>query len=107
MSNEKTPKGMLVHVYRSDIQATQGPSKTHDTMLLIGIGIPELFTAGDMPIVKLVRRSIGGNEYLHAEPIEPCPSHRRGYMAGGNFIYTSDSRFPNRYPIAVHDRTEG
>jgi len=27
-------------------------------------------------------------------------------MFGGNFIYTSDSRFPNKYPIAIHDRYE-
>tara|TARA_R110000772_G_scaffold261370_2_gene379821 strand:+ start:716 stop:1066 length:351 start_codon:yes stop_codon:yes gene_type:complete len=28
------------------------------------------------------------------------------YMAGGNFIYTSDSRFPGDAPISVHDRLE-
>ena len=27
-------------------------------------------------------------------------------MFGGNFIYTSDSRFPSRAPIQVHDRVE-
>jgi hypothetical protein len=27
-------------------------------------------------------------------------------MFGGNFVYTSDSRFPSNSPIAVHDRVE-
>jgi hypothetical protein len=27
-------------------------------------------------------------------------------MMGGNFVWTSDSRFPNSYPIPVHDRVE-
>lgn len=52
----------------------------------------------------LVSRNLGG-EYLHAEPLEK-PKDTVGPMAGGNFIWTSDGRFPNRYPIAVHDRFE-
>lgn len=35
----------------------------------------------------------------------------RWYMAGGNFLYTSDSRFEeltkSKYPIPIHDRYEG
>ena len=27
-------------------------------------------------------------------------------MFGGNFVYTSDSRFPSDYPIPIHDRFE-
>lgn len=30
----------------------------------------------------------------------------RHSMAGGNFVYTSDSRFPSEAPISVHDRVE-
>lgn len=29
-----------------------------------------------------------------------------GPMFGGNFLYTSDSRFPSDYPIPIHDRYE-
>jgi hypothetical protein len=25
---------------------------------------------------------------------------------GGTFIYSSDSRFPSKYPIPLHDRVE-
>jgi hypothetical protein len=30
----------------------------------------------------------------------------RHSMMGGNFLYTSDSRFPSDAPIAIHDRIE-
>jgi hypothetical protein len=30
----------------------------------------------------------------------------RHSMFGGNFLYTSDSRFPSDAPIAIHDRIE-
>ena len=43
--------------------------------------------------------------YVHAEPVDK-PEGKVGPMFGGNFIYTSDSRFPNDYPIPVHDRFE-
>ena len=57
--------------------------------------------------------------YIVLEPMEPaykgCPIRvkPRGvegwYMNGGNFVYTSDSRFRETYgpaPISVHDRKE-
>ena len=49
------------------------------------------------------------NGYKFAVPfdtIRNANKHRNGPMFGGNFIYTSDSRFPNNYPIPVHDRWE-
>lgn len=57
-------------------------------------------------VLKLVRRE--GLDYIHAEPVI---NRSRWYMAGGNFIYSSDSRFKKitgiQYPVSVHDRTEG
>lgn len=56
-------------------------------------------------VLKLVYRE--HLNYLHAEPII---DRNKRYMAGGNFIYTSDSRFKEltnvRYPVSIHDRTE-
>lgn len=46
-------------------------------------------------------------DYIHAEPII---DRGKWYMAGGNFVKSSDSRFKDltgiRYPVPVHDRTE-
>ena len=100
-------KGLIVNVYRTPgYNCTNGGvTAMHDTVLLIGEGIAEVFEAQEgQPVLKLVKRNIGGCTYLHAEPVERGRSH---YMAGGNFVYTSDSRFPNMYPVSMHDRTEG
>ena len=60
----------------------------------------------DMPILVIRRRTIGGREYLSAVPYEN--EHKRHVMSGGNFVYSSDSRFNDvcPYPIPVHDRME-
>ena len=60
------------------------------------------------PVLKIVRRMFGQEEYVHAEPVFQ-PTGLVGPMAGGNFVYTSDSRYRigvASYPIAVHDRFE-
>ena len=63
----------------------------------------------DAPAVRLVRRRIGGEEYIHAEPVDPCPSGACR-MAGGTFIYSCDSRYReavgHSYPVSLHDRHE-
>lgn len=56
-------------------------------------------------VLKLVYRE--NLDYIHAEPVIMRGKH---YMSGGNFIYTTDSRFKEltgiRYPVSIHDRTE-
>jgi hypothetical protein len=97
-------KGLIVHVYRPNFDCTNGGVTSHNTeVLLVGEGIPEIFEAHGFPVLKLVKRQLFGDEppYLHAQPVEG-----NGYMFGGNFIYSSDGRFPGRYPIPVHDRQE-
>lgn len=56
----------------------------------------------------LIRRTLFGRVYIHAEPrVNGKELKGDGFgMFGGNFIYSSDSRFPNDYPIGVHDRFE-
>ena len=52
-------------------------------------------------------------EVMDQEYIECKPAYcrRRWYMAGGNFLYSFDSRFreitKSKYPIFIHDRYEG
>lgn len=49
-----------------------------------------------------------GEEYIDCKPAY-FPG--RWYMAGGNFLYSTDSRFReitgSKYPIPIHDRREG
>ena len=103
-------KGLIVSIYESkDIGncSNGGISSYCDKVVLVGEGIPEIFEANESrPAVKIVHRVIGGRDYYHAEPVEPCPPGDLGYMAGGCYIGCSDSRFPFSYPISLHDRSE-
>ena len=53
-------------------------------------------------------RDCCGETYVDAKPLY---FPRRWYMAGGNFLYTSDSRYKEitgiSYPVSIHDRYEG
>ena len=103
-------KGLIVNIYHNEHGdfTIEGLSSRHDTLTLIGEGIEGPFEPGDeSPAVTLVKRDIGGEIYIHAVPCDKNANPLPGwYMAGGNFIYTSDSRFPSRQPISIHDRQE-
>ena len=45
-----------------------------------------------------------GHKYLR--PFKSADPNKTGYMFGGNFAYSSDSRFPFDYPLGIHDREE-
>lgn len=92
-------KGLMVNVYRSGQgdSTNGGVSSKSDALLLYGEGVAEVFEhRPGLPVVKLIKRTIFGKERIQAE----------NNMFGGNFIYSSDSRFPSQYPIPVHDRVE-
>lgn len=55
------------------------------------------------PVVKLCRDH--GPDYLFATPVKEPEEGHTNYMWGGCFIFSSDSRFPSKAPIALHDRT--
>jgi hypothetical protein len=104
--------GLTVGVFREvdfpDCTANGITSKV-SRILLVDDSIEGPFKVGkDEVYLVLVRRNICGREYIHAEPRKESFEMRgdRYGMFGGNFIYTSDSRFPNSYPIPVHDRFE-
>lgn len=54
------------------------------------------------PLLQLVFR--GGQYPPICRPVEAGPSDWT--MWGGNWVYTSDSRWPYWHPISVHDRIE-
>lgn len=61
----------------------------------------------DLPddALVLIERNIGGQEANYAVPVSIAKSNTWS-MFGGNFVHTSDSRFPGNGPISVHDRVE-
>ena len=61
----------------------------------------------DLPddALVLIERNIGGRKANYAVPANIAKSKTHS-MFGGNFVYTSDSQFPEDGPISVHDRVE-
>jgi hypothetical protein len=103
-----TLKGMICNVYR-DASGTDctlgGITSRHHSVLLTGDNVPELFREDDNhPAVRLHKRNVGGRDYFYALPMDATGNGTGTYMFGGNFIYTSDSRFPTNHPLPVHDR---
>jgi hypothetical protein len=110
-------KGLTAWIFRANHGdfSNGGPSGKYDEVLVVDdeVGGPaELDSYRQFP-VRLVRREIRGEEYVHAVPLlcEEFPGFERfsGHtMFGGTFIYTSDSRLRDAcaYPIPLHDRVE-
>jgi hypothetical protein len=108
---DSTEKGLLVFVYRNadGSDSTNGGLSSKVTQaVLIGPGIPPVFSARPgLPALRLVKRTLLGAVYYHAEPDEdPRAGSHVGPMFGGNFVSSCDSRMPSPYPIPVHDRYE-
>jgi hypothetical protein len=53
----------------------------------------------------LIERNLFGKPANYAVPVSILKKGQHS-MSGGNFVYTSDSRFPSDAPISVHDRVE-
>ena len=98
-------RGLIASIYedkRFGNCSNDGISKRFKEVLIVGKDIPEIFTdSPDCPVVIIVK-SPG---YVKAVPVESRPN-MSGFMFGGCFIYSSDSRFPSPYPIPLHDRQE-
>lgn len=106
--NEHSNSGMMVSVYRdSSIDCTNGGiSSKYDHFIVLGMEGP--FTPNEKtPALRLVKRYISGiGDYYHLAPLDCGGEHH--YMFGGNFAFTSDSRFGkiSRYPLPIHDLAE-
>lgn len=100
-------KGITAEIFRSDYECDLNKfnNKKHVTVICKdGVFEP----SEDYPEVVIIKRNINYNkyphveEYWHAEPADKKPGE---YFAfGGSFIHCSDSRFPSKYPIPLHDR---
>ena len=105
-------KTLPVQVYRNGFtDCTNGgiSSVRHTLYLECDQGFHEV-EDDDPCLIRVVERTFGWRDtpYLHVEQVSPSATtlHKVGPMFGGNFVYTSDSRFPSDYPIPIHDRFE-
>lgn len=104
-------KALSIEVYKdgSGYDCTNGgiSSKYKDLLLICDDGDIEI-DENNLPenLVKIVKRNLFGNTYLHIEPVARPTGI--GWMAGGNIASTCDSRFRrlSPYPLSIHDRQE-
>jgi len=102
-------KGLLVYVYKNSLGdcTANGISSKNDRLILVGQGVDcKVFNGDETNTVEILTKNVGGKEYVYCAPIGEKPKNMNGPMFGGNFIYSSDSRFPSKQPIPIHDRYE-
>lgn len=107
-------KGLTCSVYANkehgDCSNRGVTSRVKSVILLDPAGvsdsIPRLFEpTDDCPALVLKEKKVFGEPYYYAVPLD-LDGSGKNVMFGGAFIYTSDSRFPSRQPLPVHDRVE-
>lgn len=107
-------KGLSIAIFSNPLYrkcANGGLSEFHDEALVIGEGIPEVFEANGLPVLKLVKGNLPGLAKL-----VPAGMEGKWFMFGGNYAATSDSRFskavekitgaPFSGALPIHDRVE-
>ena len=97
-------RGLLAYIYKHDggTSSNGGMSSRVDRVTVVGEGVPGIFApTDDAPAVYLTENVRG---HLCAYPTD---NGDRWLMFGGTFVWTSDSRFPARHPVPLHDRHEG
>ena len=103
-------KVLPVQVYRWTLGdcTNGGISGRFDCLYLIGNGGWMEVEDTDPRLIKIVTRPACGREgtYSHVEPVNDPNKKEIGYMSGGNFVYSCDSRFPFDYPLPIFDRSE-
>ena len=106
-------KTLPVYVYRSPLgDCTNGGLSASLQIMCLACPDGWLDVEDDDPrLLRLEARDFHRRKsppYLVAIPVNPgLPTEKNvGPMFGGNFIWTSDSRFPGDYPIPIHDRWE-
>lgn len=100
-------KGFLLFVYRNGSDCTnRGISSKTDTVNVTSseVELPEIFKVSEDEHMKLIMRNVG-TPFPILVPKDAGPDGSP-YMFGGNFAYTSDSRFPFDAPVKIFDRKE-
>ena len=101
--------GLRVSIYRdadgSDC-TNNGISSRYTNATITGEGIEGPFSpSDDAPEMVIIKDEICGRERIRAIPKDLHES-KLWVMFGGNFVYSSDSRFPANAPIMIFDRVE-
>ena len=104
-------RALPINVYKNENSSdcsNNGISSRYSRVLLVCEDGPIYVDTNNLPknLVKLVKRTIFGIEYMHLEPCESAEGNE--YMFGGCYCSSSDCRFKriSNYPLPLHDRQE-
>lgn len=102
-------KGMILSVLRAAHGkdcSNGGISSQAIEVTLVGPGVPEIFEQSpERPTVVLLVQQSG---YKYLAPAGTVDPGHVGWMSGGNYAWTYDSRLRElfEYPLPIHDRQE-
>lgn len=116
--------GLIVSIYKNPTyvkSSNNGISERYNQALVICDNAPfevdtEKLEKTKMPVIKIVKRVINGENIYNAKVIfDPdldfSEYENKNSMAGGSFVYCSDSRFSGLIDfygaVSLHDRYEG
>lgn len=107
----KELKGYFVHILKSPYDSKMNVVPTTEKIILVTDGKKgdSFSVMSNEPHLKLVERTLFGKKYIHAEPVNFEGTTFKQKMFGGNFVWSTDSRFRDdvsELPIPLHDRIE-
>lgn len=116
--NETINRGFFVSIYEDKTSgncSNNGLSHQHKEAMIVSnikeLQIFDITPKSELtnPLIMIKTKNVGGEEYIYAEPLDSIDKSNVGWMMGGTFIYSCDSRFKrhvSQYPIPLHDRQE-
>lgn len=101
---------LLIFVYRDSLGdcSLNGVSARHDCLKMIEESDVSTWKGETDDVVVKINRVLCGKPAPYLVPLDLYEANKKSslpIMFGGNFGYTSDSRFGGT-PIAIHDRCE-
>ena len=99
-------KALMAWIYKHNgtDNSNGGISSYADNILLASADGPLVVEGNEANLCRLEHVTIGGEKHYYVRPVaEP---NNIGWMAGGTYVFSSDSRFPFPYPLPLHDRQE-
>ena len=101
--------GLLANIFRDDTGDSSNRGMSHGVNRVVIVNAEGPFNPAVYNAVAVIDHPAGPyfqeNYGSIAVPVNPDGSYRTGGMFGGTFIFTHDSRGPNR-PVPLHDRFE-
>jgi len=98
-------RGMLLTVLRPATDCTNGGISSRVDKIVVITDDPsmQIFEPGPNAPAFIIQERVKG--YKSLVPINGCPEGHVGFMAGGNYAVTSDSRWTFG-ALPIHDRSE-